>query len=85
MKNELSNIKGLTVYPSQANYIMCFVDAGMSSAELATKLIEKYDILIKNLSKKQGFEGKSFIRIAVKNESDNEELIRALKELLDER
>lgn len=85
LKKELSNINGIKVYPSQANYIMCEVEAEVNSVVLATRLVKEYDILIKNLSKKQGFLDKSFIRIAVKSEKDNEEIIKALKDILGER
>ena len=70
----------LKPYPSQANYIMCRV-IGRSSKELASRLLWEYDILIKDLSAKNGFNGESFIRVAVRDESDNEALVRALKEV----
>lgn len=37
------------------------------------------NILIKDLSEKTGFEGKQYVRIAVRNEADNQALITALK------
>ncbi|MEE0024282.1 aminotransferase class I/II-fold pyridoxal phosphate-dependent enzyme [Methanobrevibacter sp.] len=81
--NDLSEIKCLKVYPSQANYILCEVLGGMSSHELTIKLLEDYELLIKDLSSKQGFNGKSFIRLAVRSEEDNDKLIKSLKELLE--
>lgn len=81
--NDLSEIKCLKVYPSQANYILCEVLGGMSSHELTIKLLEDYELLIKDLSSKQGFNGKSFIRLAVRSEEDNDKLINSLKELLE--
>lgn len=75
---ELEKIGYLTVYPSQANYLMCKVD-GIKSRDLATQLVEKHNILIKDLSTKSGFDGKQYIRIAVRNREDNEALIAALK------
>lgn len=79
---ELSKFKQLKVYPSQANYIMCKVSGGISSHKLATELISKYDLLIKNLSSKDGFKGNSFIRIAVRAKEDNDILLEALKSIL---
>ena len=66
----------LSVMPSQANYVMCEVK-GIASANLCAKLLEN-NILIKDLTKKVG-NGKQYIRIAVRNEQDNELLLAALK------
>lgn len=73
---KLRTISFITVYPSQANYIMCRID-GISGEELCSKLI-KENILIKNLSKKIG-DGNEYIRLAIRTESDNDKLIYALK------
>lgn len=81
LQDKLAEISFLEVYPSQANYIMCRVTGKYQAKELATRLISEDKILIKDLSRKDGFQGKSFIRIAVKDEKENEELYRALKRL----
>lgn len=75
---ELSKIPYLRVIPSQANYIMCEVLNGFSSRELAEKLLQK-DILIKDLSTKVT-NGKQYIRLAVRNELDNQKLVETLHE-----
>ena len=77
MAEKLAAYPFLTPYPSQANYILCRVD-GMSSTSLTRKLLREHDILIKDLSTKNGFDGQSFIRVAVRDEADNEALYRAL-------
>ena len=77
---KLSEVGYLTVYPSQANYILCKV-TGIPSRELATTLIEKYNILIKDLSLKSGFSGKQYVRIAIRTEEENDILINALKQI----
>ena len=82
MQRELSKIEGIKVYPSQANYIMCELDGRMTSARLAALLVKNYNILIKNLSGKKGFQGNSYFRLAVKSEEDNQLLIAAIKEVL---
>ena len=51
-----------------------------TSRELAVKLLEN-NILIKDLSKKAGFDQKQYVRIAVRDDADNEKLIAALKGL----
>lgn len=83
MEVRLSGIKDVEVYPSQANYIMCGLTGKTNSFRLAMLLIKYHNILIKNLSGKKGFHGKSFIRLAVKDEEENETLIRAVKECLE--
>ncbi|MBR3357771.1 MAG: aminotransferase class I/II-fold pyridoxal phosphate-dependent enzyme [Solobacterium sp.] len=72
---ELEQIPGLRIIPSQANYIMAEVN-GISAAELTKTLLVKYDILIKDLTKKA--KG-SYIRLAVRDTADNDRLIAALK------
>ncbi|MBQ6098515.1 MAG: aminotransferase class I/II-fold pyridoxal phosphate-dependent enzyme [Methanobrevibacter sp.] len=80
--DELKTIDKLNVIPSQANYIMCEVTGDMNSYELTNILLNDYNLLIKDLSNKKGCEGKSYIRIAVRDEKDNEILVSALKEIL---
>ncbi|PKL26953.1 MAG: aminotransferase [Firmicutes bacterium HGW-Firmicutes-15] len=66
--------------PSQANYMMCEVTAQFSASEITTKLLEK-NILIKDLSKKQGITGE-YVRIAIKREEENLALMKALHEII---
>ena len=78
---ELQQIPWLRVIPSQANYFLCEVKCGMTSRELAIKLLSDNDILIKDCSGKDGFEGRSYIRIAVRDRNDNHLLYTRLKEI----
>ena len=78
----LQEIKGLTVFPSQANYILCRLAGTVKAEELAVKLLENYNIFIKDLSSKKCFEGGGYIRLAVRDQHDNDILIAALKEVL---
>ena len=79
MHNELENINFLKVYKSQANYLMCKL-LKYNSKELAEYLLNNYNILIKNLKDKEGFKNKNYIRIAIKSEEDNCELLKGLRE-----
>ncbi len=81
---KLSCISFLKVYDSQANYLLCEVIASFTSKELASRLLKKDRLLIKNLSEKDGFFGRNFIRIAVKDEIENDILVNALKEIDEE-
>ena len=76
--DKLGEISFLRVIPSQANYVLCEVKSPYTSRRLTSMLLED-NILIKDLSEKTGFEGKQYVRIAVRNEADNQALIMALK------
>ncbi len=84
MERELSEIKNIKIYHSEANYIM--IDLGKTtSLQFCTKLLDKYNLLIKDLSTKQYINNKNFIRVAVRNSEDNKILINAMKsELLND-
>ena len=78
----LTQVPYLRVIPSQANYVMCELTGKMTSRELAEELLDKYNILIKDLSNKNGFDGKSYVRIAVKRPEENKKLVEAMKDVL---
>lgn len=76
--DELQSIPFLRVIPSQANYFLCEVLSPYTSSEL-TYLLLKKDILIKDCSSKKFFDGRNYIRIAIRNTEDNNKLIEVLK------
>lgn len=76
--NALGNIPFLRVIPSEANYFLCEVLAPYTSSELVDTLLQKHNILLKDCAKKHGFDGKNYVRIAVRNRHDNDILIKAL-------
>ena len=80
--NALAEVRGLRVIPSQANYLLCELTNGESATKLAEDLLDEDNILIKDLSTKKGFEGRNYIRIAIRDEKDNEKLVAALKKKL---
>ncbi|MBQ3967092.1 MAG: aminotransferase class I/II-fold pyridoxal phosphate-dependent enzyme [Lachnospiraceae bacterium] len=75
-------VQGLKVYPTQANYVLARIETGMTSGELADILLNRYNILIKDLSTKTGFEGGNYIRLSVKTDEENNYLLKALNEVL---
>ena len=83
MTERLAGYDFLTPYPSQANYLMCRVD-GISSWDLVNRLLREDDLLLKDLSTKNGFDGGSYIRVAVRNREDNEALFSALDRIAGE-
>ena len=81
----LSDVDGLRVIPSQANYVMAEITNGTSAEELTRRLIVNNSILIKNLYPKMDRKENQFIRLAIKTKDENDKLVSALKENLAER
>jgi len=78
---ELKKIPFLRVMPSQANYFFLEVLPPYKPLELCSILLERYNILASACSAKKGIESNRYMRIAVRNHSDNNKFITALKEL----
>ena len=76
---ELSEVPFLRVIPSSANYFLCQVN-GMTSHELAEQLL-KNNVLIKDCSSKKAFNGRQYVRIAIRDRQDNNALSVLLKSL----
>ena len=79
---ELAKVPFLRVLPSQANYFMCEVFPPFSSRGLTELLLERFCILIKDCSGKKAVAGRNYIRIAVRDEKDNNALIDAMLSIL---
>ena len=80
-EKKLRQIPFLRVIPSEANYFLCEVISGISSSELAIRLLKESNILVKDCSYKKAFKGKDYVRIAIRNSHDNDQLIEALHQL----
>ena len=80
-QQELAAIPWLRVIPSQANYFLCEVQGKYSSKDLMRLLLVRHNIFIKDCASEFGFEGKNYIRIAIRNSVDNNKLIEALKKI----
>ena len=78
---ELSAIKGLKTIPSQANYVMVELTGKKTAHELTKQLLVRYQMLIKDLTPKISRAGQ-YIRLAVRNRSDNDKLLAALRSIL---
>jgi len=74
----LSLIDGIRPMPSQANYLMCELTGTVTAQELTKVLLDRHDILVKNLSAKAGIDGKQYLRIAVRTPFDDNRLLDAL-------
>ncbi len=74
---KLSSFKNITVYPSEANFILF---KSTKSKEIYQKLL-KSGILIRDMSSTI----KNSLRVTVGTKEENEEFIKALKNILDEK
>lgn len=79
--DKLSKIKGFKVYPSQANYVMCHIENSVTSTELADILLNRYNVLIKNLASKEGLNKGNYVRLSVKSDEENDYIVNALTEI----
>lgn len=79
--SELSKLPFLEPYPSEANYVLCKVGEPFTSRTLAKELWTKAQCLVKDCSGKKGFNGASFVRLAVKSVDDDNQLLAALRNL----
>lgn len=79
--DKLSKIKGFKVYPSQANYVMCHIENSVTSTELADILLNRYNVLIKNLASKEGLNNGNYVRLSVKSDEENDYIVNALMEI----
>lgn len=77
---QLRKIPGLRVLPTQANYVMAELTNGMTAKALTRRLLLEYELLIKDLSAK--VQGGQYIRLAIRDDADNQRLVDALKEVL---
>ncbi len=76
----LAELPALRVFPSQANYVMVELLEGHTAKDVVKRLLMHHNILIKDLSCKMG--GKQYLRLAVRDEKDNDKMVQALSLVL---
>jgi len=74
----LDDIPFIEPIPSKANYITCKVTGGITARKLAEYLLVNHNVLIKDLSGKNGIDGE-YIRVAVRTSEDNVKLSEAIR------
>ena len=77
----LRSIRFLRPMPSQANYFLCEILPPFKADELVIRLLKEHGILTRDCSSKKGFDGRQYMRIAVRSHADNERLVAALKSM----
>ena len=80
-EKKLNEINFLRVMPSQANYFLCEILPPKNANQLVLTMLKRYNILVRDCSDKQGFDGKQYMRIAVRSHEDNARFIQAFQEL----
>ena len=75
--SELSQIKGLKVIPSQANYVMVELKNDVTARGLTKILLNHYNVFVKDLSSK--IKNRQLLRLAVRDTTDNNKLLEALR------
>lgn len=75
---KLREIPFLHVMPTQANFVLCEVEAPYTANSLALELLKKHNILVSACSAKKGIAPNKYIRMAVRSTDDNNRLIEAL-------
>ncbi|MCR5660251.1 MAG: aminotransferase class I/II-fold pyridoxal phosphate-dependent enzyme [Bacteroidales bacterium] len=80
-EKELHEIPYLRVMPSQANYFLCEVLQPQTAISIVLTMLKKHNILLRDCSNKIGFDGKQYIRIAIRSHTDNNKLIEALRQI----
>ncbi len=77
-QKELSEISGVRVIPSQANYVMVELSEDIQSGQLLKELLINHNILIKDLKMKTN--GGNYLRLAIRDSNDNDVLLQAMRE-----
>ena len=76
-QNALSSLDGVSVIPSQANFVMARLDDDISPKELLKALLIRHNLLIKELTTKTN--GRHYLRLAIRNREDDDLLIEAMR------
>lgn len=79
--DDLKKIEEITVYDSQANYLLCDLGS-VNSTQVAIELLENNNIFIKDLKTKSSFKDMNFIRLAIRTEEENRVLAQKLCEFV---
>ena len=83
MREELSRMTGIRVFRSQANFLLLKTTRpGLASAQVCERLL-KQKVLVRNAAGFRGLDAK-FARIATRPAPDNDRLLAALRNALDE-
>ena len=74
MHDELSRVPGLTIFPSQGNFILVKLPSGWSGVELRDHLIGRHGVYIRECGNKLGMSSQ-FVRLVVRPEDEVARLV----------
>ena len=81
LEKNLRTVQFLRVMPSQANYFLVEILPPYKATNIVMRLLKEHNILTRDCSAKRGFDGKQYMRIAVRSHEENTRLVAALKTL----
>jgi histidinol-phosphate/aromatic aminotransferase/cobyric acid decarboxylase-like protein len=77
MASDLMRIPGLTVYPSQANFVLVKLPRGVDGAKLRDYLLSRHGVLVRECGNKLGITSQ-FVRLVVRPRKDVDRLLEGL-------
>lgn len=83
LETAISQLKGVTLFPSTANFLMVELGAPHTAAAVTTAM-RNFGVHVRNCASMGESLGDRFIRVAVKNRSDNHRIVEVLRECLSE-
>ena len=79
---ELKEIDGLRVFNTEANFVMVELLGGPKATDFCGTMLKAKGILIKDLSKKTGLSGRQLIRLSIRTEAENAQVVEAIRACL---
>ncbi len=77
MVRQLASLTGLTVFPSQGNFVLCKLPQGRDGRELRDYLIREHGVYIRECGNKLGFNSR-FLRLVVRPHADVQRLLAGM-------
>ncbi|MEN3583001.1 histidinol-phosphate transaminase [Streptomyces sp. ZYX-F-203] len=81
MASQLSSLPGLTVYPSQGNFLFVRLPLGAEGTVVRDRLLTEHRVLVRECGNKVGSSSR-FLRLVVRPEADVRRLVAGLEEVL---
>ncbi|MFF5492583.1 pyridoxal phosphate-dependent aminotransferase [Streptomyces aquilus] len=81
MSSQLSALPGLTVYPSQGNFLFVRLPVGAEGTVVRDRLLSEHRILVRECGNKIGSSSR-FLRLVVRPQTDVRRLVSALEQVL---
>ncbi|MER6142373.1 aminotransferase class I/II-fold pyridoxal phosphate-dependent enzyme [Streptomyces sparsogenes] len=81
MTAQLANLPGLTVYPSQGNFVFVKLPEGADGAQVRDRLLAEHGVLVRECGNKLG-SSSQFMRLVVRSQPDVRRLLTGLSTVL---